>query len=98
MREIYVDNQHKHIPGYRDLSSDEIDLINKIKMAGEEIKVLTDALIVSVVHETTAAAAAQNLQRQVDAAEAARWLMLGRDHLQQGFMALVRSVARPASF
>ena len=29
-----MDNQHKKIKGYRDLSQDEIDLMNKIKEQG----------------------------------------------------------------
>ncbi len=30
--------------------------------------------------------------------EAQRWLTIGQDHLQQGFMALTRAVARPTTF
>lgn len=32
-----MDNQHKHIKGYRDLSQEEIDLMNKIKEKGAEM-------------------------------------------------------------
>lgn len=32
-----MDNQHKHIKGYRDLSAAEIDLMNRIKAKGAEL-------------------------------------------------------------
>lgn len=37
-----VDNQHRMIKGYRDLSEDEIATINSIKEFGEEIRKLVD--------------------------------------------------------
>lgn len=33
-----VDNQHKKIKGYRDLSQEEIDLMNEIKELGPQIE------------------------------------------------------------
>lgn len=32
-----MENQHKKITGYRDLSQDEIDMMNEIKARGEEL-------------------------------------------------------------
>lgn len=32
-----MENQHKHIKGYRDLSQAEIDLMNEIKTKGAEL-------------------------------------------------------------
>ncbi|MGH0004869.1 DUF7681 family protein [Pseudovibrio ascidiaceicola] len=32
-----MDNQHKKIKGYRDLSQAEIDLMNEVKAKGEEL-------------------------------------------------------------
>lgn len=40
-----MDNQHKHIKGYRDLSQAEIDLMNRIKAHAE----LTRQLVVDVL-------------------------------------------------
>lgn len=40
-----MDNQHKKIKGYRDLSQEEIDLMNDIKKKGEEIGALVSALM-----------------------------------------------------
>ncbi len=42
-----MDNQHKKIKGYRDLSQEEIDLMNEIKAKGEELGELTAKLNVT---------------------------------------------------
>lgn len=39
-----MDNQHKHIKGYRDLSQTEIDLMNLIKAKGVELGALVEQL------------------------------------------------------
>lgn len=39
-----MDNQHKHIKGYRDLSQTEIDLMNLIKSKGVELGALVEQL------------------------------------------------------
>lgn len=74
-----MDNQHKKITGYRDLSQGEIDLMNEIKAQGVQLEALVQKLI-------------------NDGSSDARWVSIGKTHLQQGFMALVRSVAKPTTF
>lgn len=39
-----MDNQHKLIKGYRDLSQEEIDMMNRIKALGEDLANLVAAL------------------------------------------------------
>lgn len=39
-----MDNQHKHIKGYRDLSQEEINLMNKVKILGEKMGQLIEEL------------------------------------------------------
>ena len=39
-----MENQHKHIKGYRDLSQAEIDLMNEIKTKGAELGELVKKL------------------------------------------------------
>jgi UDP-glucose 6-dehydrogenase len=39
-----MDNQHKHIKGYRDLSAEEIALMNEVKTKAEEVGVLIEKL------------------------------------------------------
>ena len=39
-----MDNQHRHIKGYRELNAEEILTMNEIKARGEEISALVDLL------------------------------------------------------
>lgn len=82
---IIVDNQHKKITGYRDLTQDEIDLMNKVKDKAEEVRKLLSEI--EGVHADIG-------QHAIDM----RWLNIGKTDLQKGFMALVRSIAKPESF
>ena len=99
-----MDNQHKHITGYRDLSPEEIALMNEVKAKAEEVGQLVEKL-----REKLAPVEADMAPVQVggetvmavvgfESFEAQRWLTIGQDHLQQGFMALTRAVARPTTF
>jgi hypothetical protein len=74
-----MDNQHKQIKGYRDLSQQEIDDMNEIKLLGVKLGDLIEKL---ETFETTDK----------------RWLAIGKTELQQGLMALTRSVAKPEIF
>lgn len=74
-----MENQHRKITGYRDLSQDEIDSMNIIKELGAQIETQIDSL---------------SAMRELDQ----RWVAIGKTHLQQGIMALVRAVAKPESF
>lgn len=83
-----MDNQHRHIKGYRELSREEIDLMNAIKAHAEHTRELCERVGLLMP-------AAQNI---IDREECLRWQCIARDHLQQGYMALTRAVARPESF
>ena len=74
-----MENQHKLIKGYRDLSEGEIAAMNNIKAKAIEIGELVKAL---------------EQKAWVDK----RWVAIGKTDLQTGFMALVRSVAKPETF
>lgn len=80
-----MENQHKKIKGYRDLSQEEIDLMNEIKGKGEELQKLINKLAA-----TNAATGGHAIDM--------RWVGIGETDLQTGIMALVRSVAKPESF
>ena len=75
-----MENQHREITGYRELSKEEIKLMNEIKAASERIA----RLICDV-----------NLRNPENDG---RSLSLARTNLQQGFMWLTRSVAKPTTF
>ena len=74
-----MENQHQMIKGYRDLSAEEIALMNDIKAKGEDL-----GKLVAVLRDT----------KSLDQ----RWVSIGATELQQGIMALVRSVAQPTTF
>lgn len=98
-----MDNQHQHITGYRDLSAEEIELMNRIKAkaaeVGELVEALRDQLPAFALEGEAVNVGGQTLMAVSDEAyETDRWLGMGQDHLQQGFMALTRAVARPTTF
>ena len=78
-----VDNQHRKIKNYRDLKQKEIDLMNKAKKVERDVLRLIKDL------------------RKFDCVTAdipsidGRWLSIGSTHIEQGFMAIVRSIAKP---
>lgn len=74
-----MDNQHRLITGYRDLSEGEIAAMNNIKAKAIEIGELVKAL-------------------EQKAWADKRWVAIGKTDLQTGFMALVRSIAKPETF
>ena len=78
-----MDNQHRHIKGYRDLSQTEIDRMNQIKAMGEQLGLLVNELRTSTTD---------------DKVHDQRWVSIGATHLQEGIMALVRAVAQPTTF
>lgn len=84
-----MDNQHKKITGYRDLSQAEIDLMNRIKMKAEEVGELIEEM-----------AGRPQLEGNSDGWPDLdrRWVSIAKTHLQQGFMAAVRAVAQPTTF
>lgn len=74
-----MDNQHRKIKGYKELSQEQIDLMNEIKQKGMELGDLVGNL---------------DIHPETDK----RWVSIGATNLQQGLMALTRSVANPEFF
>ena len=89
-----MENQHRKISGYRELSQTEIDLINRIKAAGAEILGLQEELVF-LLADYQATISDQELNRFF-IAEPLRWAAIGKTDIQTGIMALVRAVAQPA--
>lgn len=80
-----MENQHKHIKGYRDLTAEEIDAINRAKELAEQVGKFVSEM--RGLNSDTA-------NHAVDM----RWLSIAQTDLQKGFMALVRSIAQPTTF
>lgn len=99
-----MENQHRKIAGYRELSQEEIDLMNAIKAAGGELLTLQAKLAghlqaqrigKTVASEHGDQAGIGELAR-FTAAEPERWAAIGKTDIQTGIMALARAVAQPA--
>jgi len=76
-----MDNQHKLIPGYRDLSEGEIERIKVLKAMATHIGTTLKEL---------GAAAKSDEDRAAE-----RYVSLARSHAEIAFMYAIKSVARP---
>jgi hypothetical protein len=79
-------DQHIKIKGYRDLSQEEIDLMNEGKALGVQLGEWLDKLEAAEFAQTS------------DQVPSKRELALGRTNLQQGMMWAIRSIAKPTTF
>lgn len=108
-----MENQHRKINGYRELTKEEIDLMNRIKEKGAELLALQNELanrlstdfeykqanaIRSQVAPNDFASVEYQEFNRFKAAEPQRWAAIGKTDIQTGIMALVRAVAQPTSF
>lgn len=97
-----MENQHRKIKGYRELSQVEIDLMNRIKAKGAELLELQAELVEKLHADQQGLAGGSPSECQVSefnrfqAAEPLRWASIGKTDIQTGIMALVRAVAQPA--
>lgn len=80
------------ITGYRELSTEELALINEGKDLGAAIEkyVLKVAQHISVYEIESL--------HPTNAINPRRWLMMGQSDLQTGLMALTRAIAQPENF
>ena len=96
-----MDNQHKKIIGYRDLTEAEIALMNKIKTKGHELNELLTEVRAHLQGQYVALNATDTAEAErtrLDHAEPHRWLAVARTDFQTGLMAAVRAVAQQGSF
>ncbi len=105
-----MDNQHRKIKGCRELSQEEVDLMNAIKTQGADLLRLQDKLVchlstrrtcLMVETESRVMSADERIESQKELnrfneADPLRWAAIGKTDIQTGIMALVRAVAQPA--
>lgn len=91
-----MENQHRKIKGYNELSQEDIDLINKVKLQGAVLKALIDEVKARVNAKVKDAAPEQ--LAVLEEAEPYRWIAMARTDLQTGLMRLTRGVAQPSFF
>lgn len=105
-----MENQHRKINGYRELTQADIDLMNEIKALGPQIEALTDKIRahIDVQYQKAkldAASGVEVLMQNAEdeyarllAADPYKWLNWGRDSMQANLMQLSRAVAQPTFF
>lgn len=83
------------ITGYRQLTTAEVALMNRIKALGVELGLLVAELrALPTTFPGCAPCVSDTGQPSVDQ----RWVSIGATDLQTGLMALTRSVAQPTTF
>lgn len=108
-----MDNQHRKIAGYRELSQADIDMMNTIKGMGPLLEGLLaevgEHIVAGRNPPLTEADALADLEgrprpdfnatrERIDRAQPERWAAIARTHFQEGLMALTRAVAQPTFF
>ena len=99
-----MENQHRKIKGYRELSQEEINLMNEIKAFGPQLEALVNKISAHLDNVYTKAYELENEEEQtaeferLDNAESGTWIHEGKLSLQKGLMYLTRSVAQPEFF
>ena len=108
-----MDNQHRKIAGYRELSQADTDMMNTIKAMGPQMEELLakvgEHLAQCRQPALTEADALADLEgrprpdfnmtrARIDRAQPERWAAIARTHFQEGLMALTRAVAQPTFF
>lgn len=92
-----MDQQHKHIKGYRDLSAEEIALMNEAKALAEQC-----GAFIAKLRLQGDSARPSTLEAKLGLPEPLlldqRWISIGATDLQRGFMAVVRGIAQPTTF
>lgn len=105
-----MENQHRKIKGYRELSQQEVDLMNRIKEKGAELLELQEELVemlklqdmdkatkIDLADPATEESVLAEMEfNRFHSAEPYRWANIGKTDVQTGVMALVRAVAQPA--
>ena len=94
-----MENQHRLIKTYRELSQTEIDLMNECKMLEAQYHELHAKIHSHVSVQAHTAEGSDNVVEQDRLKDSApfRWLAVSKTNVEQGMMALVRAVAQPAT-
>ena len=88
-----MENQHRKISGYRELTQEEICLMNEVKDMEASCLALHEQVVNHLVNGSDAEDDAERARRA--AAMPLRWCAIARTDLETGFMALVRAIAQP---
>lgn len=105
-----MENQHRKITGYRELTQTEIDLMNKIKALGPQIEDVLEEMRNHVESQRQLAADllkmdapdskkfGAEIQQRLQDATPERFLALAKTDFQTALMYATRAVAQPTFF
>jgi hypothetical protein len=86
------------ITGYRQLTEDEVSIMNDVKALGSVIEGHIGQVLSHVRTQRAFNALAKAEIQRIEEAQPERWAAIARTHFQEGLMALTRAVAQPGSF
>ena len=94
-----MENQHRLIKTYRELSQTEIDLMNECKILEARYHQLHDKIHSHIQTQFSDADEAEDNTEctRIILAAPSRWLSISKTNVEQGFMAMVRAVAQPST-
>lgn len=92
-----MENQHRAIKGYRELSATEIDLMNEGKALAEACGAYV-AKLRKLPPTPLSGLPANSEHAGGDPLIDQRWVSIGATDLQRGFMAITRGIAQPSTF
>lgn len=98
-----MENQHRQIKGYRELTQQEIDLMNEIKAFGPQLQALCAKVDKHIARQIEDASIAEDRgdpseSERLKAADPNLWACWGRNGMQSCLMQLTRAVAQPTFF
>lgn len=93
-----MENQHRKISGYRELTQEEIDLMNEIKALGPQIEIVVNKVRDHIRNQRDNAQPDSIEDERLDAATPEHFHELSKFTLQTGLMYLTRAVAQPTFF
>ena len=98
-------NQHQKIKGYRDLSQQEIDLMNEIKAIGPQVQAVIEKAQKHISNQRynckcDAGQQVHDLDEwdRLESATPERFAAMAKTDFQTGLMYLTRAVTQPTSF
>lgn len=93
-----MNNQHRKIKGYRELTQEEIDLMNQIKEQGVALETLHGKVKAHIGRQRSATTTIAEEIDRLNAAEPERFAALAKTEFQTALMYLTRAVAQPTFF
>ena len=91
-----MENQHRKISGYRELTQTEIDLMNEIKAKGEELRALIAKVDANISQEDRDKAYQVPIHEEAD--NPVYFLRFADGTFRTALMYLVRAVAKPTTY